>query len=216
MDNFRIKRFWTKVKKEHQSNQDRGIYGYMWWTVLKIIIIYAVTVVPLVLVLKRLIDLNSVFTFITENLSNPLVLIVFLLSESFLGLIPPDFFVIWTIKFNSPFLFLTLLGVLSYIGGIISYLIGYWLSKRKGIKAFSERALDKYIIMVRKWGGAFIIISALFPYSPYSMVVIAVSLLKYPLRLYLFFGLARIIRFIVQGVLYLNILNFDSFFSLLH
>jgi len=42
------------------------------------------------------------------------------------------------------------------------------------------------------------------------MVVIAVSLLKYPFKLYLFFGISRIIRFVAQGVLYLGILNLDS------
>jgi uncharacterized membrane protein YdjX (TVP38/TMEM64 family) len=65
--------------------------------------------------------------------------------------------------------------------------------------------------MVRKWGGAFIVISALFPFSPFSMVVIAVSLFKYPFRLYLIYGLSRIIRFFVQGILYVNVLNLDSF-----
>jgi uncharacterized membrane protein YdjX (TVP38/TMEM64 family) len=71
-------------------------------------------------------------------------------------------------------------------------------------------------MMARKWGGAFIIISALFPFSPFSMVVIAVSLLKYPFRLYLLFGISRIIRFLVQGVFYLNILDMDTFFNIVH
>jgi membrane protein YqaA with SNARE-associated domain len=123
--------------------------------------------------------------------------------------------VIWTSKFNSPLLFITILGILSYIGGIVSYWIGYWLSTRPKIKAYSERALNKYILLARKWGGAFIIISALFPFSPFSMVVIAVSLLKYPFRLYLLFGISRIIRFLVQGVFYLKILNVDAFFDIL-
>jgi membrane protein YqaA with SNARE-associated domain len=171
--------------------------------------------VPLILLFKYLIDLNPVFQYIVDNLSDAFVLIVFLLSESFLGMIPPDIFVIWTSKFNSPFLFLAFLGVLSYIGGIFSYLIGYWLSTRPKIKAYTERALNKYIMMSRKWGGAFIVISALFPFSPFSMVVIAVSLLKYPFRLYLFFGISRIIRFLVQGVFYLKILNLDTFFEIL-
>jgi len=185
----------------------------MWWTAVKIIIIYTVTIIPVIILLKHFIDLNSVFRFITNNLSDPIILITFFLSESFLGMIPPDIFIIWTIKFNTPFLFLFLLGLLSYAGGIVSYYIGYWLSKRRRIKEFSERALDRYIKMVRKWGGAFIIISALFPYSPFSMVVIATSLLKYPFRLYLLFGISRILWFVFQGILYLKILNLDNFFS---
>jgi membrane protein YqaA with SNARE-associated domain len=159
--------------------------------------------VPVVLIGKYLIDMNAVFDFIIDHLPDGLVFIVFLLSESFLGMIPPDLFVIWSAKFNSPFLVLTILGVLSYIGGILSYYIGIWLSKRKRIKAWLERVLDKYIRMVRKWGGAFIIIAAIFPFSPFSMVVIAVSLFKYPFKLYLIFGLSRV-------VLYLGIFNLDS------
>jgi len=96
------------------------------------------------------------------------------------------------------------------VGGIFSYFIGRWLSKRKRIKAYSERVLHKYINMARKWGGALIIIAALFPFSPFSMVVIAVGLLEYPFKLYLIFGLSRIVRFIGQGIIYLGILNLDT------
>jgi membrane protein YqaA with SNARE-associated domain len=181
----------------------------MWKTSLKIVLIYLAVMIPAVLIGKYLIDLNAVFKFISSHFSDWLVLTVFLLSESLLGMIPPDFFVIWSAKFNSPFLIVSILGVLSYIGGAISYLIGRLLLKNRRIKAYSERVFEKYIGLVRKWGGAFIIISALFPFSPFSMVVIAVSLFKYPFRLYLIYGISRIFRFIIQGVLYVNILNLD-------
>ena len=184
----------------------------MWWTALKIVIIYIAIIVPIILIGKYFIDFNPIFQFIFNRFSDGFILIIFFASESFLGMIPPDLFVIWTTKFESPFVFLAILGVLSYIGGAISYLIGYWLSKRSKIKAYSERVLGKYILLVKKWGGAFIVISALFPFSPFSMVVIAVSLLKYPFKLYLLFGITRIARFLIQGILYLNIINMDNFF----
>ena len=171
--------------------------------------------IPIILIAKYLIDLNPIFQYIFDNLSDGFILITFLVSESLLGMIPPDLFIIWTTKFNSPFLFLTILGILSYIGGVLSYFIGHWLSTRPKIKAYSERVLEKYIILVKKWGGAFIVISALFPFSPFSMVVIAVSLFKYPFKMYLIFGISRIARFLIQGVFYLNILNIDTFFTFL-
>jgi len=200
----------TRLQARHQKNMKKGVYGYMWKTALKIMVIYLAVMIPAILIGKYLIDVNAVFKFITSRLADWSVLVVFLISESFLGMIPPDLFVIWSSKFNSPFLMVTILGVLSYLGGVISYYIGYLLLKRKRIKAYSERVFEKYITMVRKWGGAFIIISALFPFSPFSMVVIAVSLFKYPFRLYLIYGISRIIRFILQGVFYVNILNLDS------
>jgi membrane protein YqaA with SNARE-associated domain len=208
-----LNKFWLKLRVHHDSNKKRGLYGYAWWTALKIIIIYFAVMIPVILIAKYFIDLNPFFQYITHNVSDPFVLIVFLISETLLGMIPPDLFVIWTSKFNSPFLFLTILGILSYIGGALSYFIGSWLSGRPGIKAYSERVFDKYITLVRKWGGAFIIISALFPFSPFSMVVIAVSLFKYPFKWYLIFGLSRIARFLIQGVFYLNFLNLDTYFS---
>ena len=187
----------------------------MWWSGLKIILLWGLIAIPVVLVAKYFIDLNPFFQFLTDNLSDTFILLVFFLSESFLGMIPPDFFVIWTGKFESPFIFLSALGVLSYTGGIVAYYIGRWLSARPKIKAYTERKLDKYIVLVRKWGGAFIIIAALFPFSPFPLVVLAVSLLKYPLRLYLIFAISRILRFLFQGLIYLNILNLDSVFNLL-
>jgi membrane protein YqaA with SNARE-associated domain len=209
MRNAILKNFLTRLKTKHHKNKGEGVYGYMWKTALKIIGIYLLVMIPAVLAGKYLVDFNAIFIFITERFPDMLVFAVFFISESFLGMIPPDLFVIWATKFESPLLIMTVLGVLSYIGGVISYLIGSWLLKSKRIKAYSERVLDKYISLVRKWGGAFIIISALFPFSPFSLVVIAVSLFKYPFRMYLLFGLSRIIRFIIQGILYLNMFKID-------
>ena len=210
-----LSKVWSSLKGQHASNKTRGVYGYMWWSGLKIIFIWFLVMVPLVLLLKYLIDLDPFFQYIVEDLSGLFVWVVFLLSESFLGLIPPDIFIIWAEKFSLPMVIVAILGVLSYIGGIFSYLIGHWLSTRPKIKVYSERVLNKYIIVARKWGGAFIIISALFPFSPFSMVVIAVSLLKYPFNSYLIYGISRIIRFVLQGILYIKILNVDSFFDIL-
>jgi len=207
-----LKTLWAKLKTKHHKNRGDGVYGYMWKAALKIMLIYLLIIIFAVIIGKYLIDFNAVTGYITERFPDILVFAVFFLSESFLGMIPPDLFVIWTSKFNNPLLILTVLGVLSYIGGVISYLIGYWLLKRKRIKSFSERVLDKYINMVRKWGGAFIVISALFPFSPFSLIVIAISLFKYPFRMYLLFGLSRIARFVIQGVFYLNLFKIDSIF----
>jgi membrane protein YqaA with SNARE-associated domain len=199
--------FWLNLKRHHNSNKNRGLYRYMWWTSFKIAALYFVIIVAFVLISKNLVDLNKGSHFLANHFSDGFVIIAFLISESFLGMIPPDLFMIWAAKFDSPILILTILGILSYIGGIFSYLIGYWLSKRPKIKAFSERALNKYILLTGKWGGAFIIISALFPFSPFSMVVMAVSLLKYPFRFFLLFGIFRIARFVFQGLLYSGVFN---------
>jgi membrane protein YqaA with SNARE-associated domain len=210
-----MKLFFGKLKRHHESNVKKGVYGYMWWSGLKIILAWFVIMVPVVLIIKYFINLDPLINHIVNNLSNFFVLLVFLVSESFLGMIPPDLFIIWTAKFNSPIYLVTLLGLLSYLGGIISYFIGKWISQRPKIKAYTERALEKYIILIRKWGGAFLIISALFPFSPFSMVTIAISIFRYPFKYFLIFGVSRIVRFVVQGIIYLNILDVESFFSII-
>jgi len=207
--------FWISLKGNHLENKKGGLYIYMWWSVLKIIAIYIIVVVPLILLAKHFFDFDSIFGSFTEHFSDGYVLLIFFLSESFLGMIPPDIFMIWATKFDSPFLVLMLLGILSYFGAVISYQIGYGLSKVPGIKAYTERKLEKYIILTRKWGGAFIVIAALFPFSPLSIVVIAVGLLKYPFKPFLLFGLSRIVRFVFQGFLYSGLFHLDTLFPFL-
>ena len=204
---------WTNLKEYHHTNKKKGLYDYMWVNVLKIIVLYILIIVPLILIVKHLVDFNSIFSTITQNFSDAYVLTIFFISESFLGMIPPDIFMIWATKFNSPILILTILGVLSYIGGAISFQIGYGLSKVPKISAYIELKLETYILLTRKWGGAFIVIAALFPFSPLSLVVMAAGMLKYPFRLYLFFGLSRIVRFVFQGLLYSGLFHLDSIFT---
>jgi membrane protein YqaA with SNARE-associated domain len=211
--NFVFSDFWNSLKEYHLTNKKKGLYDYMWLTVLKIIALYFVIVIPIILIAKHMFDFDSIFGAITRNFSDAYVLIIFFISESFLGMIPPDIFMIWATKFDSPILILTILGILSYIGGAISYQIGYGLSKIPKITAFIERRLAGYIVLTRKWGGAFIVIAALFPFSPLSLVVIAVGMLKYPLKLYLLFGLSRIVRFVFQGLLYSGLFHLDSVFT---
>ena len=199
-----------KIKGQHLHYRNKGLYRYVGRTTLKIIFFYIVFIITATLIGKYLLNFNRLFNYIIDNLSDGFMIIFFFVTESFLGLIPPDLFVIWSAKFETPFVVLGILGILSYIGGIISYQIGVWFGHMPRVKAYTERVLDRQIRSVQKWGGVFIIIAALLPFSPFSMVIIAVSLLRYPFKLYLLFGLARISRFLLQGVLYLDILNLES------
>ena len=146
------KSFWSRLKIRHRRNKKKGLYDYMWKTALKIILIYLAIMVPAILISNYLLDFNAVFEFITTRFKDWFVLTVFFISEIFLGMIPPDFFVIWSSKFNSPLIYLTILGVLSYAGGAVAYYLGVLLLKRKKIKEYSERVLSKYINMIRKVG----------------------------------------------------------------
>ena len=200
----------SRLKNLHDHYRERGFYRYVGRNVLLISLVYAVVVVLFFLIAKYLVDFNALFQAVIDSLSDRFVIILFFASESFTGLVPVDLFVIWTQKFEHPVPYLALLGILSYAGGVISYQIGLWISRWPRVRAYTERRLRKYIDFVRKWGGAFIVIAALFPFTPFSLVVLAITLLKYPFRLFLLYALTRLVRFVIQGILFFDILNFDQ------
>jgi len=188
----------------------KGFFRYVGRNVLLIILAYAFIVFLVFLIGKYLVDFNGFFNSFIDKLSDRFVILLFFVSESFAGMIPVDLFVIWTQKFERPLPYLVFLGILSYAGGVISYGIGIWISRRPKVKAFTEKRLKNYIDFIHKWGGAFIIIAALFPFTPFSLVVIAVTMLKFPFRLFLLFALTRLVRFVLQGVFFFDLLKLDS------
>ena len=200
----------SRMKALYINLKERGFFRYVGRSVLVIILCYVVFIALIFLIGKYLVDFNSIFRSLLERLSDGFVILLFFVSESFLGMVPVDLFVIWTQKFARPLPYLALLGFLSYTGGVISYQIGLWISRWPRIKSFTEKRLRNYIGFVRKWGGAFIIIAALFPFTPFSLVVIAVTMLRYPFRLFLLFALTRLVRFVLQGVIFFDLMHMDA------
>lgn len=178
--------------------------------ILLIILVYALVVLLVYLVGRHLVDFDHLFNGFMSRLSDRFVVILFFFSESFLGMIPVDLFVVWAQKFRQPLFCLLMLGVLSYTGGVISYGIGSWIARWPRVKAYTERQLQSYIEFFQRWGGAFIIIAALFPFTPFSLVVIAITMLKYPFRLFLLYGIARLFRFALQGIFLFDLLHIDG------
>lgn len=199
----------SRVRAGYNNLRKKGFFSYIVKNLLLILLVYALVVLIVYLVGKYLLDFNALFGGLLENLSTRFVLLLFFVSESFTGMIPVDLFVIWTQKFASPLPWLALLGILSYAGGVISYGIGKWIATRPRINTFTEKRLVKYMDFVHKWGGAFIIIAALLPFTPFSLVVIAVTLFRFPFRLFLLFALARLVRFVLQGIFFFDLLKVD-------
>jgi len=203
-------KFVLQMKTSIAHLREQGFFKYVVRNLISILLIYGFLIFIIYLTGRFLVDFEQLFQRLVSQLSDQFVLLLFFFSESFTGMIPVDLFVVWTQKFNNPLFYLALLGILSYSGGIISYGIGTWISRRPKVKAYSERRLRKYMNFVRKWGGAFIVIAALFPFTPFSLVVIAVTLFKYPFRLFLLYGIARLLRFVLQGIILFNLLHLDQ------
>jgi membrane protein YqaA with SNARE-associated domain len=152
-----------------------------------------------------IIDINLMIHNIVEKYSPTIVILCFLLSESILGLIPPEIFILWSSKSANPYLFLFGLATASYIGGAVSYFIGTRISLMPNVSKHIEKRIKQHIINLRAWGGAFIILGALSP-IPHSLVSIGAGLIDYKFKYYLLWSLFRYLRFVIYYLIILQVL----------
>jgi len=194
----------TKTKKSrfrllHQYYSYTGFYRFIGLSLKKSIIPVVVFIGVLLGIHYFVIDINTALTTITETFSTISVLALFFLSESVLGLIPPEIFIAWSKKLPQPILYLSILAFLSYLGGIISYITGLSITRIPKVRYAIENKLSKHINNIRKWGGFLIIVGALFP-IPFAITSIAAGFIRYEFKNYLLFGLLRFARFYLYAI----------------
>ncbi len=139
-------------------------------------------------------DINLLLNQLVVKYNAATIFIIFMISESLLGLLPPEVFIAWASKAVSPWLFLFLLATISYTGGIAAYLIGNHISGVKSVKTHLELKIKKHVDKLRKWGGLFIVIGATLP-IPHAMVSLASGVIQYSFGNYLLWSLFRYLRF---------------------
>ena len=174
-------------------------YSFIKSTAFKGAIVATIFVLLLLFVDSFVVDIGSLLTNLVETCSPLVIISVFLLSESLLGLLPPEIFIAWASKSSNSYLNLFLLSSISYIGGIISYFIGNRLFLIPSVKDHIELKIAKHIINLRKWGGIFVFLGAVSP-IPHSIVSMACGLIKYNFKYYLLWSLFRFIRFLVYAL----------------
>ena len=152
-----------------------------------------------------IIDINLLINNILVIYSPKIVILCFLISESILGLIPPEIFILWSSKSDFPFLFLFALATASYIGGAVSYFIGMCISLMPAISKHVERKIKQHIINLRKWGGLFIVLGAISP-IPHAIISIGAGLIDYKFKYYLLWSLFRYLRFAIYYLVILQVL----------
>lgn len=194
----------NKLKRTHLYYKYTGFYSFVGQSLKKSIIPILAVVGVLILLNTYVIDFGAFFTYVTENYAPLNILIVFLASESLLGLVPPEIFIAWSHKMPQPILYLSLLALLSYIGGIISYFIGRWIFTIPKVYAYLEGSMKKHLKHIRKWGGFLIVVGALLP-IPYSMTSMAAGMIQYKFTNYLMFGLLRFVRFYLYALAIFNL-----------
>jgi membrane protein YqaA with SNARE-associated domain len=195
----------SKIKLLHQYYGYTGFYSFVRMSLKKSIAPIALFILSIILIDRYLIDFSELFTSITNIFSPILVLSIFFTSESFLGLVPPEIFIAWAGKSVSPLLYLSILALLSYTGGIVSFFLGKSIAKLPSVFNYLEVKMKKHLKNTRKWGGFLIVVGALLP-IPFSMTSIAAGAINYKFKYYLLFGLLRFVRFYLYALFIFHII----------
>ena len=201
-----MKRRKSKTKLLHQYYRYTGFYTFIGNSLKKSAIPVILIIFGLYLVNEYVFTIDDGLEFLTQTFSRTGVLIVFFISETLLGLIPPEIFIGWSKKTTTPILNLSILATLSYTGGILSYFIGKTIQKITTVKNYLEIKMAKHLKNTGKWGGFLILIGALLP-VPFSITCVAAGMIKYPLKGVVLFGLFRFVRFALYAWAIFNVVN---------
>jgi membrane protein YqaA with SNARE-associated domain len=194
----KIKTNSQKAKLLHYYYSRTGFYMFIWESLKKAFFPIVAVIISLFLFNKYIYNINDGLQTITETFSRLGILVTFFVSETVLGLLPPEIFIAWSKKTVSPVLNLSILATLSYLGGLISYFIGKTILKIKSVKEYLEVKMAENLKNTSKWGGFLIIVGALLP-IPFSVTCMAAGMIKYPFKNVVFFGLFRFIRFAIYA-----------------
>lgn len=184
----------SKTRLLHQYYSYTGFYAFVGKSLKKAALPILLVVVGLFLFNKYVFTLDDGLELLTNSFSRIGVLITFFISETILGLIPPEIFIGWSKKTADPILNLSILATLSYMGGLLSFFIGKAATKIPSVKNYLEVKMSKHLKNTSKWGGFLIIIGALLP-VPFSITCMAGGMIKYPFKGVVLFGLFRFVRF---------------------
>lgn len=184
----------SRAKLLHQYYSYTGFYSFVGRSLKKAALPIIIVIVALFVVNKYVFTIDDGLELLTTSFSRTGVLVTFFISETILGLIPPEIFIGWSKKTDDPILNLSILATLSYIGGIITFFIGKTTLKIKSVKNYLEVKMAKHLKNTSKWGGFLILIGALLP-VPFSITCLTAGMIKYPLKGVVLFGLFRFARF---------------------
>lgn len=185
-------------KRLHIYYGRTGFYLFVWESLKRAFLPIVLVVLLLFLFNKYVYDVNEGLETITETFSRIGILTTFFISETLLGLVPPEMFIAWTKKTPEPILNLSILATLSYFGGLLSYFLGKMTLKIPAVKKYLEVKMAANLKNTKKWGGFLILVGALLP-LPFSIACLAAGMIKYPFKNVVVFGVFRFLRFAVYG-----------------
>lgn len=196
----------SRLQLLHQYYVYTGFYSFLKTVLKKSFWPIVIFIVAILGIHFFVMNINDILELMISSFPTVGILSVFFISESILGLIPPEIFIAWAAKTSSPWFYLGVLSIASYLGGVISYFSGRTFAYFPSVYEFLEVKMAKHVNNMRKWGGLLIIAGALLP-VPFAITSIAAGIIKYPLPSYLAYGLLRFVRFAVYGWMIFGAIN---------
>ncbi|MDD3765416.1 MAG: hypothetical protein PHP86_19140 [Nevskiales bacterium] len=199
---------WQRVQVLTRYSQRTGFYDLVLVNALKALLVVAALIGLLWLAGPYLsVYQDELRLFIERRLPPAYVFPLFYVSESILGILPPDLFMLWAKSRypDTPYLMVTALATISYLGGITAYGIGSRIEHIPRVHRYLFERHARHVAFMRKWGGAFIVIAALLP-IPFAIASTIAGMIEYPFRSYLLLGLTRYIRFYAYALVLFNVI----------
>lgn len=188
-----------------QKNKD--FYNYFSQNLIKGFV-YLLVLIGLIIVFKS--TFKNQYDLIEHAVSDSyyLMFFIFLVSEFFVGIIPPELFMIWST--DDPWHYyvtaVVMMTLVSLFAGWLNYRIGTKLGEKEFFMSFVQKRLKfkKYQQRYEQYGSGLIIVAALTP-LPFALVSMLTGTLGYPQKKYFTYASFRIIRFVVYGIIVWNL-----------
>ncbi len=192
------KNIWRTFNIYYRYSRKSGLLSFVISNFIKVVAIVAVVLIAVWVLNSFIIQVSDIPRLLIDNFRTEVVLLFFLFTESVLGLIPPDFFILWVSEMDNFYLWVGFLGLLSYVGGFVAYYLGFTIAKIPRWKTRLLKFYANHLDKINKWGIVFISIAALFP-LPYATVCTLAGILKFPINRFALVGLFRIARFFIYA-----------------
>lgn len=189
----------NRINSYHSFYKRKGVYTFFLKNLVKVLIGMGILLLILFLFQHFVPDFDTQMEALLTHFKPLSILTVFFISESILGLIPPDIFIIWAQNFTYPYAMVGLLAILSYLGGVVSYVIGNYIGKIPVVENWLNKKFVTSFDQIKKWGGILIVFAALFP-LPFSPVCMAAGTIRFPLTTFFLLGTFRFVRFFLYAV----------------
>ena len=166
-------------------------------------------------------DLASLKNQIAFDFPSFFVFLLFFTSEVVLGVIPPELFMIWAITskpIESYLFYVIMFSILSYTAGFAAFLFGKYLHNTWLYDFMKRNIIGKYERKITAFGWLVIVVAAITPIPcslrtrtsslleitkvtpiPFSATCAVVGAVGFDRKKYLFYSLARFIRYAIYG-----------------